>query len=178
MENCNILSEYIKKNEFENIKMFIKNTKLNLNDANCIGDPPLHYAVRLSQVAYSNKKFNESQNYQKIADFLISNGASLSIKNEFNDIVSLNPEYKEENVSSYNNSDDWSDDFFSDTQINTDNTRQLGGVMMNDTQHDQLSYDQVLSDQVVSDSIDFDNYLEEQLGGNELDNESDDDIVS
>ena len=86
MENCNILSEYIKQKDYNKVKQFIQHKNINLNTVNCIGDPPLHYAVRLSQVAHSKQNTSDSAKYQQIAELLINNGAQLTTKNEFNDI--------------------------------------------------------------------------------------------
>ena len=87
----------ILKNNLTNIKSCINNDCKILQSYNSNGDMPLHTAVRYAQVAYDNNNHEDVKKYQKIADYMVKNGAQLNTHNQFNEIVKLNPDYDEYN---------------------------------------------------------------------------------
>merc|ERR1711988_16115 len=151
MNKGDILSTEILQNNLTKIKELIRNDKSLLELKNSSGDLPLHSAVRYSQVAYDEQDFEKAKMYQKIADFLVRKGAKLSISNQFNDIVQINPDYNSdsdsineisvteseqltnENVTvNHNNintdSDSDFDNQFSDTVMESNNRKEDGSI--------------------------------------------------
>lgn len=147
MTQINQLTHSIYNNDINNIRQLITTNPNLLKTQNSNGDFPLHTAVRYSHVAYNNNNRTNARNYQKIADYLVQNGARLNSLNSFNDKVVLNPKYNN-NLSEIDiSNNEYSDTFFSDTvkDMATSMKNTLSGVFNqsggynSDTSSDTLS---------------------------------------